>query len=285
MGIEYLEAMEKEANRREVSYDTQNRVVVANDFIMRSASKLTLNEMKLLRLIIMQCRKEDKDFYTYTLKAVDLAKLLDIDKDDMRRNLRIMTRHIMQEVLEIENPKTGDWIQFHWTDECQYKAGTVTIRIADKLSPFLLDLKGHFTRYKLEEILPFKSTHAFKIYEVLVANIDDRNQPHADIYSIVNVSMETLRTVTNTKNKYDRYSNFRIRVLEPAINEINEKTKYHVTAKPYKNTNTVVGIEFLVESQAGYYHRKAAAGSDQEQITGQMKLEDYKNSENEFIIT
>jgi len=285
MGIEYLDVMEKELNRREISYNTSNNVVIANDFIMRSASKLTLNEMKLLRLIITQCRKGDKGFYVYSLRAVDFAKLLDIDKDDMRRNLRKMTRHIMQEVLEIENPKTGDWIQFHWTDECEYKSGTVTIKIADRLSPFLLDLKGHFTRYKFEEILPFKSSHAFKIYEVLLANIDDRQQPHADKYSTVNVSMDTLRLITNTKDKYDRYANFRTRVLEPAVKEINERSKYHVTATPYKNNNTIVGIEFLIESQAGYYHRTEGQQNKKEiQLDGQMNLMDYQTSENKFEI-
>ena len=140
MGIEYLEVIEKELNRREVSYDKSQNVVVSNDFIMHSASNLTLNELKLLRLVIMQCRKDDNDLYTFSLKSKDLAKLLDIDADDMRRDLRTMTRHIMQEVLEIENPKTKDWLQFHWTDECQYKAGTITIKIADRLKPYLLQL-------------------------------------------------------------------------------------------------------------------------------------------------
>ena len=285
MGIEYLDIMEKAANRREISYNTSNNVVVANDFIMRSASKLTLNEMKLLRLIITQCKKGDKGFYVYSLRAVDFAKLLDIDKDDMRRNLRKMTRHIMQEVLEIENPKTGEWIQFHWTDECEYKSGIVTIKIADRLSPFLLDLKGHFTKYKFEEILPFKSCHAFKIYEVLLANIDDRHQPHADKQSTINVSMDTLRIITNTKDKYDRYANFRTRVLEPAVNEINERSKYHIIATPYKNNNTIVGIEFLVESRAGYWHRiNEQQKENEKQIDGQMSLMDYQIGENRFEI-
>lgn len=287
MGIEYLEILEREQNRKEVSYDTRNNVVVANDFIMRSASNLTLNEMKLLRLIITQCKRGDKGLYTYSLRAVDFAKLLDIDKDDMRRNLRTMTRHIMQEVLEIENPKTGDWVQFHWTDECEYKKGTVTIKIADRLAPFLLDLKDHFTRYRLEEILPFKSVYAFKIYEILAANIDDNRPPHADQYSIVNVSMETLRAITVTKNKYSRYANFRVRVLEPAVKEINEKSKYHVTATPYMNNKTIVGIEFLIESRIGHHHRvktEAAAAVADDNIDGQMNLLDYQDGDTFKII-
>lgn len=281
MGIEYLDEFEKRLNRREISYDTNNSVVMSNDFIMHSASNLTLTEMKLLRLIIMQCKMGDKDLYTFSMKASEFAKLLDTDAHSMRKHLKTMTRHIMQEVLEIENPKSGDWLQFHWTDECQYKSGIVTIKIADRLKPFLLDLKGHFTRYKLEEILPFKSTHALKIYEVLVANIDDKNQPHADYYSIVNVSLDTLRIITKTTDKYPRFNNFNTRVLIPAVNEINRVSKYHVIATPYRASHAVSGIEFMIESQAGYAHRTAgqqkkvkiknAPGAD----SGQMSLSDF----------
>lgn len=286
MGIEYLDKIEKDMNRREISYDTNNSMVVSNEFILHSISNLTLNESKLLQLIITQCRKGDKELYTFSLKAKDFAKLLDVDPHDMRRSLRTMTRHIMQEVLEIENPKTGDWLQFHWTDECQYKTGVVTIKISDRLAPYMLDLSRDFTRIRLEELLPFKSRHASKIYQVLVANIDDRQQPHAEHYSIVNVNMDTLRLVTNTKDKYPRFNNFNTRVLIPAVNEINQVSKYHITATPYRSGHAVSGIEFLVESQAGYYHRTAAGQQDkEEQLEGQMNLLDYQTGDNQFSIT
>lgn len=287
MGIEYLEQIEKEMNRREISYDTNNSMVVSNDFILHSISNLTLNESKLLQLIITQCRKGDKEFYTFSLKAKDFANLLDIDPHDMRRNLRTMTRHIMQEVLEIENPKTGDWLQFHWTDECQYKTGVVTIKISDRLAPYMLDLSREFTRIKLEELLPFRSRHATKIYQVLVANIGiQKDNPHADEYSIVNVNMDTLRLITNTKDKYPRFNNFNTRVLIPAVNEINQVSKYHVIATPYRTGHAVSGIEFLIESHAGYYHRINGQQEEKEkQLDGQMNLMDYKTSDNKFVIT
>jgi plasmid replication initiation protein len=273
MGVEQLKAIEKSINRREITYDTSNNVVISNDLILHAKSNLTLNEWKLLRLIIMQCRKDDNELYTFTLKAKDFAKLLEVDAHDIRKHLRTMTRHIMREVIDLEDVRSGDWIQFHWTDECKYTSGIVTIKIADRLKPFLLELKGHFTKYKYEEILPFKSMHTLKIYEALIANIDDRNQPHADKYSIVNINMETLRLMTNTTDKYSKYANFRARVLEPAVREMNEKSKYHVTATPYKNNKTIVGIEFMVESQAGYAHRTMSATTDQ--IDGQMELSDF----------
>lgn len=293
MGIEYLKDIEKDINRREISYDKSHNMVVSNEFILNSVSNLTLNEAKLLQLIITQCRKGDTELYTFSLKAKDFAKLLDVDPHDMRRNLRKMTRHIMQEVLEIENPKTGDWLQFHWTDECQYKSGIVTIKISDRLAPYLLDLQRDFTMIKLEELLPFKSRHATRIYQILVANMGIQNdKPYADNFSIVNVSMDLLRLVTNTKDKYPRFNNFNARVLAPAVDEINRVTNYHVTATPYRTGHAVSGIEFLIESSVGYNHRmkanqqeeEPADNQQEEQLDGQMKLADYMDTDGQIRI-
>ena len=291
MGVEHLEVIERDLNRKEISYDTSHNVVVSNDFILHSASNLTLNEMKLLRLIITQCERHDEKFYTFSLKAKDFAKLLDVDPHDMRKHLKTMTRHIMAEVLEIEDVKTGDWLQFHWTETCAYKAGVVTIKIADSLAPYMLNLKKRFTLYKLEEILPFKSAHALKIYEVLIANINQHEQPHADKYSVISVSLETLRIVTKTQDKYPRFNNFNTRVLTPAVNEINRVSKYHVIATPYRNGHAVCGIDFLVESQVGYAVRtkntskNVKVQNDNEQLEGQMNILDFQDTDGNIKIT
>ena len=46
--------IEKNINRREITFNTDNYVVMSNNMVLHSASNLTLNELKLLRLIIMQ---------------------------------------------------------------------------------------------------------------------------------------------------------------------------------------------------------------------------------------
>ena len=46
--------VEKSVNRKEVTFNTDNYVVMANNMVLHSASNLNLNELKLLRFIIMQ---------------------------------------------------------------------------------------------------------------------------------------------------------------------------------------------------------------------------------------
>ena len=271
-----LGEVERNIHRREVTLDTSNEVAMANRMILYSAGKLTLNELKLLRFIIMQTKRGDQELYEFNLAAKDLAKVLEIKQKDFYKRIKVMTRHIMQEVIEIEDKKAKRWIQFHWVDYCEYNKGVITIKIADRLKPFLLNLRGSFTRYELDEIIRLNSIHAIRIYEVLRAYMDDSNLPYADHSITISIGMDVLRKVTDTEKQLQRPYDFKKRVIDTAVNEINRCSKYHITAEPYKKGKTVAGFDFLIESQAGYQHRinkKDPLVDDQ--IEGQMSIKDY----------
>lgn len=271
--MERYEKVNKDIHRRELQLDTRHEVAMANQMILHTASNLSLNEMKLLRYIIMQTKRNDDYLFEYEFSVKDFAKDAEISVKDAYRDFKKMSRHMMQEVLEIEDKKTDHWRLFHWVDMCDYYKGVVTIKISDELKPFLLHLVGSFTRYELDEIIKMNSTYAIRIYEVIRSYMDDKNLPYADNKTEISISMDVLRKVTNTENKFERYSNFKLRVIDAAINEINRCSKYHVTAEPYKRGRAVAGFDFLIESQAGYAVRQQAA--DTEQIEGQMYITDF----------
>jgi len=263
--------VEKDIYRREISLDTSNEVAMANQMIMYSASNLTLDEVKLLRFIIMQTKKGDQELYELELSAKNLAKVLDIKPKDLYKRLKTMTKHILAEVIEIEDKKAKKCAQFHWVDDCEYDNGIIKIKIAEKLKPFLIRLRGDFTRYELSEIIGLNSIYAIRIYEVIRRYMDDNDLPYADHSTEISISMEVLRKITNTEKKFERYSNFKTKVIDVAVREINRCSKYHVTAEPYKSGRAIVGFDFGVESQAGYAMRQQAADTDE--IEGQMELD------------
>lgn len=288
-----LEEVEKNIHRQELTFDTNNYVVMANNMLMHSASNLTLDELKLLRFIIMQTKKGDKELFEFELSAKDFASLLEVNikTKDLYKRLDTMTTHLMQEVIKIGDDSNKKWVKFHWVDVCRYDNGKVTIKISDELKPFLVELRGNFTRYQLSEIISFKSAYAIRIYEILNSYMNENNLPHADVAIEISISVEELRKNTDTVNKFERYSSFKTYVIDTAVKEINQKSKYHVIATPYKSGRAVKGFEFLIESQAGYVHRTAADGNnikikkDPDQLNGQMNMLDYQTSDNKFEIT
>ena len=283
-----LAEVEKNIHRKEITFNTENYVVMANNMVLHSASNLNLNELKFLRFIIMQTEKDDKELYEFDVAVKDLCKLLEIKSKDMYKRLDVMTTHLMQEVIRIGDDSKQEWVKFHWVDICQYKKGVITIKLSEQLKPFLTGLRGCFARYQLSEIISFKSTYAIRIYEILNAYLNENNLPHADVAIELSVSMDELRRATDTEKKFERYSSFKTYVIDIAIKEINEKSKYHVIATPYKRGRAVVGFEFLIESQAGYAHRineNPRAIKIKNDSNKQMELNDFMTSDNKFTIT
>lgn len=283
---EIIQEIEKNIHRREITLNTDNYVVMANNMILHSASNLTLNELKLLRFIIMQTKKDDKELYEFELSAKDLAKLLQINHKDLYKRIDTMTTHIMQEVIRIGDDTKKKWIKFHWVDICRYDNGIITIKISDELKPFLIGLRGSFTRYQLAEIIQLKSIYAIRIYEILNGYMNENCLPHADVSTEISLSIEELRKATDTEKKFERPYDFKKKVVDIAVREINDKSKYHVTATPYKSGKAIKGFDFLIESQAGYAHRmnQNLNSVKIKNEPKQMELNDFIISEDKFII-
>ena len=285
-----FEDAQKSIYRREVTFNTDNYVVMANNMILYSASNLSMNELKLLRFIIMQTQKDDKELYEFAVNVKDLARSIEISEKNLSRDLRKMTKHLLGEVIEIgDSENKRKWKQFQWLSKCEYDEGILHIKIHDELKPFLVGLYGGFTKYRYSEIVPLRSIFAVKIYESLVSYMKN-NLPYANHAVEISISIEELRRVTDTTDKFDRYSSFKLRVIDTAIKEINEKAIYHVTATPYKRGKAVAGFDFLIESQAGYNHRTKMDSEsidivpDQEQLEGQKTIWDYETTKNHFEI-
>ena len=261
---------------RQINLNLENMVVMANDMI-KGASSLTLNESKLLRLIIMQIRPEDEELMKFTIKADEFAGLLGIDKSNMYRELDRMSDHLLKEVIKIGdgNPR-HKWKKFQWVSCCEYDKGVITIKLNDELKPYIIGLQKWYTQYRLEDIIGFRSVYSIKIYELISTALMNR-KPYADNFIKVYIPLDVIRKATNTEEKFERISQFKAKVIDISIKDINEYSSYYISVEPYKESRSIVGFYFTVESQAGHAHRVALENKTTEK---QMELDDYWNENN-----
>lgn len=237
---------------KEMCLTVENQVVMSNDLI-KGKSNLSLNELKLLRLTIMQVIAEDKDLMTYQVKIMELARMLEISRQNLYTEVMEMCKHLMQEIVYIGdgNPK-HKWEMFQWCSRCRYENGVITIKLHDDLKPYLIELKKHYTQYVLQDILMLKTVYAVRIYELIREEMKNQ-KVYADKIAEVLLDLETIRKATNTEDKYEKISMFRARVLNSAVGEINEKLGYYVTYEPVKHSRKIVSFRFKIESKNNIY--------------------------------
>lgn len=225
-----------------------NKVVMHNNLI-KAKSNLSLNEIKLLRITIMQVIRADKDFKTYKVGIKDLADMLNINYNGMYKEIFKICDNLMSEKLYVNNGINKSWKIFHWCSSCYYNNGVITIRLHDELKPYLLELNGLYTQYVLADVLLLKSIHSIRIYELIVQEMKYQ-KVYADNEANIYLSIETIRKVTNTEDKYiEKYSMFEKRIVRSSIEEINNKLSYIITYTRSKNSRKVVGYMFNIKSK------------------------------------
>lgn len=109
----------------------------------------------------------------------------------------------------------------------------------------LLRQTDYFTKLNLQEFNPFNSKFSLIILEFL--------KQYEKLKNIPEVSIDELRRITDTQNKYSMITAFKNKVLDIAVNEINENTNYNVSyeliTKYTSRRPKVSAVQFFFEKK------------------------------------
>lgn len=235
----------------EMCMDKNNYVVQANTLI-GGKQALKVNSAKLIRSAIMQVVKEDSELKTYTITIDQMAELFGVSKSNLYRDIQDITDDIFSNpvFLKLETKKKTAWVKIPWVTRCEYHSDMgVAIKLNDELKPYLINLKKHYTQYELADVLTMKSIYGIRIYELLQEARMSQNMPLEGVD--ITLSVQTIREACDCEDKYPTFSNFRARVIDAAVNDINKFTNFRVVYSYQKQGKNVVGIIFHMNM---YYH-------------------------------
>ena len=117
-------------------------------------------------------------------------------------------------------------------------SGTIEIRIDNDMKPYLLHLKERFTQYELLYTLAMRSQYSVHIYEFL-KSLEYR---HAKI----EFDIEELKKKLMAEH-YKRFPDFKRKVLDIAIREINDVSDISVAYEVTRTGHKFSTIEFFVK--------------------------------------
>lgn len=228
-------------------------VVKGNDLIQKNRYELSLPEQKTVAYICSLIKPVDaldrakglSYQIDYEFNIRDYCKICNIDYDngnnyaDVKATLKRLRDRSMWMTLDDGSETTVSWLDRVTTNK---RSGIASIRIDDRLAPYLFDLKEKFTQYQLFNILSMKSAFSIRLYELMksyqfqtlkIFDLDD---------------LKRLLMVDDVKS-YNRFPDFRRYVLEKAQVEINSLTDIHITFEPILKGRKVVKIKFCIKSK------------------------------------
>jgi plasmid replication initiation protein len=132
-------------------------------------------------------------------------------------------------------------VRWVWLIEYRKGEGTVVLGFSPGVAPYLTLLHERFTRYKLKQIGAIGTMHGLRLYELMAQYrvAGDRT-----------IKLDRLREILDLDGKYTDIKNLRVRVLDPAIAEINRHTDLRVKMTPERKGRKVVGFHFAIGQNA-----------------------------------
>ena len=135
-------------------------------------------------------------------------------------------------------------VKSRWVSRIAYATNEAILEItfAPDVVPLILRLEEHFTSYQLKQVTQLTSKYAIRLYELLIAWREVGKTPQIEL-------SEFRHKLGVEDNEYKDMHNFKKRVLEPSIKQINEHTDITVTYEQHKRGRTISGFSFRLKQK------------------------------------
>lgn len=206
-------------------------------------------EKNILYMVMASIKKDDAPNTLYQVSARELMALTGetIKVADLQR----ATKRLITRYFETTLPN-GHLLQATFVASAEYMTGQgiIELELSQKVRPLYVELKERFTTMQLHTALTLNSKYAKRLYELfsMYKNLPDKSFRIG--VQQLKQQLDILDPKTG-KDRYEKWTHFKNRVLDPSEHEINGKADLSFSYKPLKQGRSVTQIEFHV-----HYHPK-----------------------------
>lgn len=221
-------------------------LVTQDNALINASYTLDLSEKRLILLSIAKSRKTGKGINAKDhlfITAKDYQQCFDVDSTTSYQVLKSATEDLFnryftyQRISEKGNPIFS---KSRWVSDISYveKEGMVGIIFAPAVVPLITELEKRFTSYFLDDISALTSIYAVRLYELIIAW---KNAGKTPVFEIDDFR----RKLGVLEGKYKKMSNFKQRVLDMAVNQINDSTNIEVRYEQHNKGRSITGFSFI----------------------------------------
>ena len=223
----------------------KNELVVKDNLLINASYNLEVTEQRLILLAIINARQTGNGITADSkleIHASDYASRFDVTNDGAYRALKNAVLNLFDRQFsfkeEDKNGKIGT-VKSRWVSRIKYidDSATLEITFAPDVVPLITRLEQHFTSYQMKQVAQLTGKYAIRLYELLIA--------WREVGKVPQINLAEFRNRIGVEDdEYMRMSDFKIRVLEPSIKQINEHTDITVTYEQHKKGRSIIGFSF-----------------------------------------
>ena len=204
---------------------TNRAVAVQSNSMINSKYSLDPTQQKLILLAIAQVKTADEKFFKYSCSVAELEEKLGVKLNETR--IKDLAKDILRKPLEIK--EKGKWIGCNWFSAFIYytDAARFEFEISPTLTPYLLNLKEHFTTFNIEQAIKFSGKYTTRFYQFLIQAQHQQAKKRT-------FELEELYELLQLPPTFREYKHFKSKVLEPSLAEINAKSDIKAAYEPTK---------------------------------------------------
>ena len=224
----------------------KGNLVVKTNLLNSAFQNLSLPEIRIVQLAIVDARE--------TGTGLSIDKPLRIDAMRYAEIFNTTRQNGYQRMKEAEDTlfnrrfsyisKQGNIIKSRWVSQVEYlnDEGAILITLTPAVVQGISRIDGiedFFTSYLLEQTASLTSNYSVRLYELLTQWREAKKTP---VFELENFRQQLGLSV----NEYKLMSNFKQRILDLAVGEINKHTDLKINYEQVKKGRNIIGFKFKV---------------------------------------
>ena len=215
-----FEAMKNEQPQQLVVTKEKQHFVMQPNAVARTRQPYNLIEKKILIMVMSQIKKGKQiqlDFFKNIIVELPLTESA-FNSRNYQSLRKALDTLLTTPIILIDDIKFQAYDKIMPFSRIQYdrtKSNKVKFHLNNDSIEFFVDVKNGFTNYLRGIAMQFESVYTIQMYELLSRWKDKKRWP--------NVPIELLKSILGVTDKYERFVDFRKRILMVAHDEMAEK--------------------------------------------------------------
>lgn len=231
-------------------------LVIKTNWLNQALQNLSLIEIRIIQLAIIDARESGKGLSAdkpLTISAKRYADAFNVQAKNAYANIKEAEDTLFKRQFSFID-SDGNAVKSRWVQDAKYldAQGAIEICLTHQVVKGISRIDGavdFFTQYLLSNTVKFKSVYSVRLYELLAQwkNADMRKMPIFEL--------DKLRGQLGIAiNQYQMIADFKKRVLDYAINEINKHSDLTVSYEQVKKGRVISGFKFKISKKANEKH-------------------------------